>query len=256
MVSAALFASESPGAGGTGVSLSMGRQVGRLLDLNGSVLQSNPRRGDPAAMFVGSVREVVSPHLDLVQVVTHSRGNTTVSFGGNIVSNRFSVGLEYQTIYVPFVAEDPFRQALMLNVRLQAVGNFQANVGSYVGPDGTVRYTAYASQYVYRGEATPSRQEAGLYHNVVRGIVIDEHGDPVSGAALKVDGEVVYTNSEGSFFVRKPKAREYSLALLTDEFLAADHFEVVYAPATVTATPEENALPVSIVLRRQPAGSK
>lgn len=254
-LNAAFFESETPGAGGTGVSISMGRQLTRFLNLNGSVLQSDPRRGDPSVTLLGNVRETVSPHLDLVQFVTHSEGNTTVSFGGNITSNRLSVGVEYQTIYVPFVREDQFRQALMVTFRLQALGNFQANVGSYVGPDGRVRYTASGSQYVYRGAAAPSPQEAGLYNNVAHGVVSDENGDPVSGAALKVDGEVVYSNSEGTFFVRKSKAREYSLSVLTDEFLVAGRYEVLYAPSGVIAGPEESEPPIAIVVRRRPPGS-
>ena len=70
--------------------------------------------------------------------------NTTVSFGGGFTSNFVSVGAEYQTIYVPFATNEPFRQALMLTFRLQGIGNFQGSVGSYVGPDGTVLLRAGA----------------------------------------------------------------------------------------------------------------
>ena len=254
-LSAAIFLSESPGGGGRGLSFSAGRDVTRFLKLNGSILRSDPNRGPSSTMFVGNVRETISPRLDLVQVVTHSGDNTTVSFGGNWLSNVLKIGLEYQTIYVPFAPEDPFRQALNFHVTLQAFGDFQANVGSYVGPDGRVRYTAYGSQYLYRGESAGSPKEAGLLPNVVRGVVRDETGKPVSGAAIRIDEEIVYTDTQGSFFVRLKKAREYPVEVAPEEFLTAGRYEVVEAPERAMAAPDAEAEEISIVVRRTGNGA-
>ena len=254
-LSAAVFLSESPGGGGRGLSFSAGRDVTRFLKLNGSVLRSDPEHGPSSTMLVGNVRESVSPRLDLVQVVTHSAGNTTVSFGGNFLSNRFKVGVEYQTIYVPFASEDPFRQALNFHLTLRAPGDFQANVGSYIGPDGRVRYTAYGSQYLYRGESGGGTKEVGLLPNVVLGVVCDEGGNPVSGAAVRIDKEIAYTDSRGTFFVRMKKARAYEVEVQLEEFLAPGRYEVVEAPERAHAAPDAEAEEILIVVRRVGSGA-
>jgi len=251
-LSGALFESETPGAGGTGASFMAGRDVTRFLNVNGTVIRSNPRYSEGTTTWIGNVREMLSPRISLVQVVNYSGGNTSVSFGGNFVSNMLSIGVDYQTIYVPFAVEDQFRQALMLTVRLQAIGNFQANVSSYVGPDGTVKYTAYGSQYLYGGGSSPAQSEQGIHENMIRGVVTDEAGNRVYGAALRVDGEMVYTDSQGSFFVRKRKAKEYDLEVPVDDFIAKGRYEVIQAPARVAAAPEESATDVFIVVRRLP----
>ncbi|HEU5310091.1 MAG TPA: hypothetical protein VFV24_01435, partial [Candidatus Eisenbacteria bacterium] len=203
----ALFASRAPGAGGTGVSVTVGREVIQHVRMTGSWLYSDPKVGRPSSTWVLHTRETLSPRFELSQVMTHTAGNTTVSFGGGFTSNVLSVGAEYQTIYLPFAAADPFRQALMLTVRFQGLGNFQGTLGSYVGPDGQVRYTAQGSQYLYRGSDAAPQASFGIHEHVIRGSVTDENGAPVRGAALRIGEEIVFTDSRGSFFVRMKKER-------------------------------------------------
>ena len=52
---------------------------------------------------------------------------------------------------------------------------------------------------------------------VVRGVVRDERGQPVEGAALEVGGEVVFTNSAGEFFVRTRQPRRYDVAVRLED---------------------------------------
>jgi hypothetical protein len=255
-MNAAFFQSEARGVGGTGVSFTAGREATAFLKLDASVMRSNPYSGPASTQWLASVHETISPKFALVQVGNFGAGNTNVSFGGSFTSNLVSASLDYQTIYVPFAARDAFRQALMLNVRVQTVGSLQANVSSYVDPDGNVKYTAYVSQYLYRGESASSAPaEQGIYGNVIRGVVSDENGNRVSGAALGVDGEVVYTDSQGSFLVRKKKAKEYDFEVRPAEFLAAGNWEVVHAPARVEAVPEASATDLVILVRRLPPAS-
>jgi hypothetical protein len=246
----ALFVSRSAGAGGTGLSFTAGREVIPHVRLTGSWLYSDPRQGAPSRTIVLHARETVSPRIELSQVLTHAEGNTTVSFGGGFTSNLVSVGAEYQTIYVPFATDEPFRQALMLTVRLQGVGNFQGTVGSYVGPDGTVRYTAQGSQYLYRGAEAPPQAAFGIHEYVIRGLVEDQNGAPVRGAALRIGEDLVFTDSRGSFFARQKKERPYAIEVLTDEFLAPGRYEVLTAPDQVVAGPEDAPGEVRIVVRR------
>ena len=247
---AALLVSRGPRTGGTGLTLSLGRGVGRLLRLQGSALRSDPLVGKTSMTWVGSVAEALTPRLEILQLATHASGNTTVSFGGNLLLDAVTLGAEYQTIYVPFAPRDPFRQALMLHARVQAPGGVQANLGSYVGPDGAVRYTVYASQYFYGGSKGQAEPEGRLYSNLIRGRVQDVTGGPIAGAALHIDKETVFTDSKGEFFLRVKKRREYSLAVAADEFLTPGRYDVISAPATVEAQPEEKAGTILVVVER------
>ncbi|HEU4941530.1 MAG TPA: hypothetical protein VFT97_07935, partial [Candidatus Eisenbacteria bacterium] len=186
-----------------------------------------------------------------IQLATHSGDNTTVSFGGTFTSSAFSVGAEYQTVYVPFNEEKPFQQALMLTVRLQGPGGVKAELGSYIDPTGRVRYTAQGSQFVYKGaSAAPKVPEFGIPDNVIRGTVQDDAGSAISGAALQIGDELVFTDSQGAFFVRMKKAKDYPIVILYDEFLGPGRYEALYVPTQAAAQPEAHAAPVSIVLRR------
>ncbi len=246
----AFYTSRAGEAGNTGLSAGMRRHVGRSVEIGGNVHHARDRGGQRFTTLVATLRENVSPHVDLSQVVTHTEGNTTVSFGGAYLASRFSVGAEWQTVYVPFGSGDPFRQALMVTVRLLAFGNFTANLGSYVAPDGTVKYTLAGNQYLYHGYDAASRApRASMSDHLVQGLVADEKGNGVRGAAVRVDGDVVYTDSDGYFFVRRPKGRQCAIEVVTEEFLTPLPYVVLSAPETVTAAPEGRGAGVLIVVR-------
>ena len=245
---AAYFTSRSPGGGGTGTAFTIGRDLPLRSRSEFSVQRSNPRHGPHATSLLGTLRENLSTRFQTVQVLTHTEGHTTASFGGSFLSNPVTVGVEYQTIFLPFGERSGFEQAAMVTVRLQPWGNLQANVSSYVGPDGRVRYTAYGNDYLYRGEnAAPQR--ISFTRNIVRGRVLDESGNPVPGAALRIGGTLVFTDSRGSFFLRFPKAGDYPLEVALEQFLTARRFEVVDAAPIVRAVDEAEAGEIVIRVR-------
>jgi len=246
----AFYTSRAAAAGNTGLSAGISRRLGRSIEIGGNVHHAADRGGQRFTSLGARLRERLSPHVDLSQLVTHSAGNTTVSFGGGYVASRFSVGAEWQTVYVPFGVGDPFRQALMLTVRLLAPGNFTANLGSYVTPDGSVKYTLSGNQYLYRGVDAASRSSRpSMSDHLVQGLVTDEKGGAVRGAAIRVDGDVVYSDSDGYFFVRKPKGRRCAIEVATEEFLTPLPHVVVSAPESVTAVPEGRGAGALIVVR-------
>lgn len=250
-LNAALFQSWVRDRRTTGTSFSVGRSLFERLTLNANVFHSRPESGPSATTVVGSIREIISPRLSFVQFVTHSQGNTTVSYGGNFLSNRFTIGVEYQTLYLPFLAGNQFKQALVLNLRLRPFGNLEINGATFVRPDGAVKYTVSGSHFFYGGALAGTSPEAFTVPKfIIRGRVIDEEGRSIRGAALRVDGEVVFTDSQGTFFVRKPKPKSYRLTVLLEAFIIPGRFEILEAPATVTAATENKATEISIVLRR------
>ncbi len=238
--------------GNLGTSLWAARRLNDRLDLSFNYFRAAQKSGIISNSVSGTIREIISPRFDLLQLVTYSNGQTTVSFGGNLNSNRFSVGVDYQTVYVPFLAS-AFKQALMLRVRFRPFGNVELNTQTYVAPDGRIRYTAAGNTFLYRYQGLVVGEPSATFNlprNMARGRVTDENGDPIRGAALRIDRQDVFTDANGQFFVRVKKAREYPVQVLVDEFLVPGYFEVVDAPASVKAESEEQSEEIIIVVRR------
>jgi hypothetical protein len=201
--------------------LAVGRELTRWLDAEVFLLQSRPE-GQPA---------ITTPLANLRWRL----------------SSRFGLSQPLQPL-------SPFRSALNLTARLQ-LGSYSTSLGTYVRPDGTVDYSASGSTFLYMGSfggAQPQRIGGTMARYVVRGTVQDESGNPVEGAAVKLNDEVVFTNSAGEFFLRVKHPEHYTLAVATDEFLLPGRWEVVRAPTTVVASNEKQNSPVVIVLRRAP----
>ncbi|MGH9670034.1 MAG: hypothetical protein ACRD3A_07990 [Terriglobales bacterium] len=214
----------------------------------------------PSSSVSGNFRQIISTRLELLEVVSRSNGQTTAAFGGQFTSNRLTVGVDYQTVYVPFFAQ-PFKQALTFHVRVRPFGNVELNAQTYLAPDGRVRYTTSGQTFLYRAsglQVGDSPRGTVMAKNIVRGRVVDEADHPIAGAALEIEKELVLTDSTGSFFLRTKKAKEVPLKVLADQFITPGFFEVVSAPVTVKADREELAGEVTIVVRRvsRPKGAE
>jgi hypothetical protein len=207
-------------------------------------------------MFSGTFREIISPRLSVLQLLTRTNGQWTLAYGGEFLTNRFSVSANYENVYLPLRPDRPFEQALALNASVRLFGSFRFTVASSVAPDGGIRYTFGASTYLYRyrglgpGQShTPESYSFPKY--LVQGAVRDEEGNPIAGAALRINGEVVYTDDAGRFLYRFRKHAQVKFELAMDEFLLPGVFELVHAPDRVTAEPEGSAQDVEVVLRRR-----
>jgi cell division septation protein DedD len=238
--------------GNLGTFLWAGRRLTDRVDLNVNYFHSQPEMGPASSTLSLVVRETLSPRIELLQLVNRSNGQTTMSFGGQFLSNRFTIGVDYQTLYIPF-SPTPFTQALALKVRFRPWGSVDLNAQTYVTPDGKLRYTAFGNTALYRysglrvGEAG---QNFSMARNIVRGRVVDEKNEPVNGAALRIDKELVFTDVEGKFFLRVKKARAYTVKVAAEEFILPGYFEVVTAPAEVRSLAEDSQEEIVIVVRR------
>jgi hypothetical protein len=231
------------------------RRFGNRLDVAGDFMRSFPSQGPRTDTTVLTVRETITPRLSLTQVITRGSGQTSFAFGGNYVNNRFSASVEYQTLYVPFAVggDSPYRQVLVLNLRLLLPGFIEVNLGSDVTPIGGVRYTTYATGYAYHGVAAgggTAGMAGSLHRHVIRGRVVDQSGQPVRGAAVNIGGELVFTDSTGHFTLRRKKAEMLPVAVALDEFILPGRYEVIQAPTQAKAAPEAEARPLEIILRR------
>lgn len=198
------------------------------------------------------LRETVSPRIQLSQFITYDGNTPRIAFGGTLLFPFGTVNADYQLLHIPFDQERPFQQTLTISSSLQ-LGNYKTRLSSQVNAQGRVAYSATGSTFLYLNEAggvQPQTVGVSLERFVVRGIVRDDKGDPVEGAAIDIEGQVAYTNLKGEFFVRVARPRAYRLQVLADEFLGIGTYEVVSLPETAEAARAANAVPAVIVLRR------
>jgi len=107
-------------------------------------------------------------------------------------------------------------------------------------PLGATRYTAYMTDELYSDGSglVAAGRSAGksIPPYLIRGVVRDDRNQPVFGAAIIVDRQQIFTDSDGVFVLRKKKGGEYDLKVDLANFLFPEKFDVVSAPAKVKAT--------------------
>ena len=232
-----------------------GREFTTRLHATASYLESRPNNAVKTRSFIANFSEVLTPRWNVTEVVTRSHQQTTVSFGGGFLSNLLSVSAEYETYYVPQRNSSPFVQAMIIDLHLHLFRNVSLHGGSFVAPDGSLRYTAEATGIVTRETkgGGGSAQHYSIGSSMLRGRVMDSQGQPVEGAALLIDSVPVFTDSEGRFFLREGRAHTHKLQVLPDKFLNGGSYEVESAPATVKAT-KNAAGPETLIIVKRVAG--
>jgi hypothetical protein len=232
---------------------SVGRDLGSRIAADLQMTESRPARGEVSRMLTLGLREDVRYDLSLSQYLTYTGRSLSGNFGGTLRRGFTNIALSYQTLYVPTRRPDPFVRALTLELRLQ-LGNYSTSLSTTVDPSGNVSYNAAGGTYLYVGQ--PALGLGGqpfvirIQRHIIRGIVVDEAGTPIEGAAIELGGQTLLTNSRGEFFLRLDQRKWQQLRVLFDQFLAAGQFEPIDVPDAMQPGDENSALPVRIVLRR------
>jgi hypothetical protein len=252
-LSAGLYDSRSQGTSNLSSYFAVGREITHWLDAEIFVLQSRPQGQPQVTTPLANLRWHISPRFGVSQQVYVRDGKPTILFGANLITSFGEFAVDYQIVHQPFKPLNPFRSALNLTARLQ-LGSYSTNLGTYIRPDGAVDYSASGSTFLYMGSFNGAQQQqiggGRMSQYVIRGKVVDTAGAPVEGAALDLNGELVFTNSGGEFLLRVKRPARYTLTVLPAEFLLPGQWEVVQAPAEVTATAEGRAAALEIILRR------
>jgi hypothetical protein len=246
-----LYHSASEGITNWSSYLGIGREIAHWLDAEVFVLQSRPEGQPTTTTPLANLRWRLSSRVGLSQQISLHEGRPTILCGASLRTSFGEFAVDYQIVHQPLQPLNPFRSALNVTARLQ-LGSYSTSLGTYVRPDGSVDYSASGSTFLYMGTfggAQPQQIGGSMARYVVRGTVRDETGNPVEGAALRLNEELVYTNSAGQFFVRIKHPERYTLSVATDEFLLPGRWEVVKAPANILAGDEKDAVSVEIVLR-------
>lgn len=247
--SSASYVSRAYSAGGE-------RRIFPRVTLNVDYFRVAPRTSHAATNVSAGLRERINAHWRLNQAVQLGGSQKSLALGGEFTSHRFTAGIDYQTVYVPFYipGQSQFRQVGLIHFSWLLPHDLQLHVDTNVTPTGSVRYTAWADGQVYADGVAADAPPAAFKPNgcMVRGRVLTTERQAVAGAALAVNGQLTYSDSDGAFLVRFRKCADYPLRVLFNEFLVLDPFAVVSAPSQVTAAPEEHAAEILVVLRRLP----
>jgi hypothetical protein len=220
---------------------------------NLSYFESRPSNGTRTREFVANLMQQINPRLGVTEVISEAQGQSSVSFGGELLTNLLAISAEYQTYYVPIQNSTPFQEAMILDVQLHLFRGITLHGGTYVGPDGSLEYTADGTALAVH-ESNGSNNGGILAGNaigskVIRGRVTDPQGHPVSGAAIMLDQLIVYTDDDGLFTVRERKIHTHRLKVMTDKFLDGSSYQVVSAPDTVKSAEEGNEKELLIVVK-------
>src|SRR6266498_2107048 len=255
--STGLFTSKATVGNTRATNLYVGRRIGQRFEVNTNYFDSQSSNGYGTAILSGTIRENFSSRFSLLQLISRTAGQTTFAFGGDYISNRLMVGADYQNVYLPFRPDRPFQQALALNVSLRVSGPLQITAASNVAPDGHLRYSIGASTYLYRVRGmvmnANSPDSFSISKYVIQGVVVDDQGAPVEGAALHIGRQLAYTDSSGRFLLRLSKRASFPFSIAPEEFITNGVYQVVSAPSEVHSESEDGATDVQVVVRRVPA---
>jgi len=250
-----LFNSSFSGRNSWGTNVFVGQRFHQFLDVNASYFVSKSTGNNLDSMLTGTFREIITPRLNLLQVVTYSNGQTALAYGGEFVTNRFNARVDYQTVYLPFRTNNPFQQTLSFNSSVRVVGPVAVSAASTLAPDGRVRFTFGATTYLYRysGLIPSWGQQNDSYRfpkYLLEGTVKDEQGRPVSGAAIQLGQDVIYTDGTGHFLYRTHKHGQLTFTVLPDQFLMPGVYEVIQSPKEATPAKEGEGQDIDVIVRR------
>jgi len=237
---AGLYRSSLARGENTGAGLRLG-----LLTLRGDMFLSPGHR-----TLTGSVAEKLSRRWSLSQFITRSGNQTSVNFGGSYTSNLVTASLGYAQAFIPF-ANVPFQKVLSVTLAFQLPHGTSLNLATVAAPTGGVRWSSYGGTYVQAPWLpSPSSQRLAGRTRIrgveVRGKVVDQFGVAVCGAAIVVNGETVYSDTQGVFIARVKRNRTVTLLINLEGFTAPGNWEVLSAPVST-----QPGSPVEITVRRK-----
>ncbi len=239
-----------------GTNLFVTRELTRRLSVTANLFHTRPDVGGSSQIYTGSTRFAFHPRLSLSGVVSRTDRQTSFGAGGEFTSNRLTLLINSQTVYVPLSLDRPFQQTVGVNASAYLIGDVRVTVASLVGADGRVRYTFGLSRFLYRQQGMGTAPSGPTFHfakYVVVGIAVDDRGSTVEGAAVHVGDQVAYSDAAGHFMVRMDKRGPHAVRVAPEEFIIPGLWESVSAPSSVIADKEETAAHIRIVVRRSPA---
>ena len=217
-----------------------------------NLVESTASNGFRETMSISSLALRVNPHLMGSLSADVTDGHVTFAPGGELLTASTSLRVDYELLYVANRPQQPFQQAAVVSAGLRLWHDLAFEVSSAVGPTGVVGYTFRFTTFGARNApAAQAGMGIRLGDSVLEGMVVDERGQPIEGAALEIDANHLYTDSKGSFCFRERRPGSHLLQVLTADFLTPGDFQVASAPVHVVSRLESDATPVRIVVTRR-----
>lgn len=218
-----------------------------------NVVQSRESGNSFQRFSVSSLALRVNPHLLGSVSANAANGHLSFAPGGEWLTAATHVRVDYELLYLANRPDMPFQQAIDVNAGLRLWHTLGIEFATDISPTGTIgytfRFTTFGARNAPAGQAGLGVQVGS---SVLMGLVVDESGLPISGAALSIDKVQVFTDTTGSFCFRERRPALHTLHVSPDEFLTPGHFIVTSAPSRVSSQGESEARPLRIVVSRQP----
>ncbi len=197
----------------------------------------------------------ISNHLALSQNLAVVNGAVNNTFGGQWSSNRISFSVDNQVYVSPIAAQFGQKsvfQAWNFSIRFRTPQGTQVHLETTVDPLGKTQWGGYMSGLQYHGLNTfaTETQHVNFSKYIIAGKVEDEHGKGVWGIALNIGGEIVMSDTDGSFFVHVRNSKPISFEVNADASLQSRRWVLTTAPPTVQGRPEDKpGDPVRVVVQ-------
>jgi hypothetical protein len=210
-----------------------GTMLGGAARFGPASLQVNYYAAAGSKILTQTAQEHITRRWTLSQTASEQAGHASFGAGGGYHSNRIAVAVDHSMTFTTRGWQKV--TSLQISIKLPHT-DASLNVGTLTLPTGETKYTLSGTSW-QRGPlnlqaAAPRhathRKAAGRF--VISGTVVDKQGLPVSGAAIALGKDMVYSDTRGSFAMRLRKAQPVLVRVLTDQFVTPGAYVVISAP--------------------------
>jgi hypothetical protein len=199
----------------------------------------------------------VHPHLSISHTFDRMNGSISNTFGGKWSSNLVSFSIDNQVYTSPVAAQfgqKPVFQAWTFSIRLRTPHGTSTHLETTVDPFGKTQWGGYLTglQYQRLNSYNESETHVAFSKYIVQGKVVNEAGGGVWGIAVQIGKEVVYSDSNGEFFVHVKNSRPVSLTVSSESSMQSAKWKLQSAPAIVHGVPEGNSVPLVLIVVQMP----
>jgi hypothetical protein len=223
-----------------------GQSLGASVRLGAATFRTNLYRSNGESILQQSAAENFR-RWRFTQSVSGSGGQHSFAAGAGYQGNSLIVSVDHSVQYLLFGGGFQQVTSVSLSFRVPRTDT-RVSLAATMLPSGPPLYTASADSWIHgplniQGSSQPagwrtSHSAGGRY--VIRGVIVDRDGTPVSGAAVALGGQLVFSDSTGGFYARYRKQKPASVALRPDEFATPGTWVVISAPEYATPSGESS----------------
>jgi hypothetical protein len=159
-------------------------------------------------------------------------GSTALSAGFNYTSNLANISVAEQEFFIGTTGR--FEHALTVSIGLQ-VHNANATLQTSMLPTGAVHWTASGTEYNQVGVESQQAGGSAIGRYVISGVIVDQDGAPISGIAVKIGKQIVFSDDSGAFSARVKRSVASPVSIDLADSVAAGNWRVIDAPQSVKA---------------------